>query len=228
MISLVRHDDGRVVARMSVTYTCRNDTAPALIVRLKGTTDGQSFALSGKSRFGRRTMRLSLSGTLTPEAVSGTAKLGVPGCRTYTRPLALRAESAPAGAPAPPAPGAQLFGLTSQPAGDTRLSVMLRVTPQGRIYAVWQANLRCGGKAYDYPMTDLTPSRAVKADGTFGGSQTYTVRYSDHTQRYRVSFNGRLLADGATGTLRASMQYRDGKRGYPLCSSGQRAWAARP
>jgi hypothetical protein len=227
MISFVRHDDGSVLARMSITYTCRKQSAPALIVRLKGTTDGQNIALSGTSRFGRRKLRLSLTGTLTPDAVSGTAKYGVPGCRTYSRPFALRAESAPVGALALPAPGTQLFGLTSQSAGGTRLSVMLRVTPQGRIYAAWQANLRCGDKTYDYPMTDLTPSRAIKADGTFGGSQTYTARYSDHTQRYRVRFTGRLLSDGATGTLRASMLYRDGKRRYPLCVSDNQTWTAR-
>jgi hypothetical protein len=195
---------------------------------LKDTTDGQTVSLSGKSRFGKKQMRLSLTGALTPDAVNGTAKYGVPGCRTYTRPFALRAESAPAGATALPTPGTQLFGLTGQSAGGTRLSVMLRVTPQGRIYAVWQANMRCGGGSFDYPMTDLTPSRVIKADGTFGGSQTYTARYIDHTQRYRVTFKGRVLADGATGTLKASMQYRDGKRSYDPCASGEQTWSARP
>ena len=49
--------------------------------------------------------------------------------------------------------------------------------------------------------------RTVKADGTFRGNQTYTIRYTDApSERYTVSFDGRFLADGAVGTLRARMQ----------------------
>ena len=51
--------------------------------------------------------------------------------------------------------------------------------------------------------------------------ETFTIRYTDGSrERYRVSFKGRFLADGVTGTLRARMQTRKpGKRYYP-CDSG--------
>jgi hypothetical protein len=229
LISLVRHDDGRLSARVSVTYTCGHFSAPAAIFRLKGSFDGTNVSLSGSAPWnGKRTLHFSLTGTLTADAVSGTASLSKKGCRTYTNPFALRPTSAPVGAPAAPVPGQQLFGTTSQSSGGLPLSVALRVTAQARIYAVWQTTMRCGGSGpYRYVMTDLTPSRAVKAGGTFGGSETYTVRYTDHTQTYRVRFTGRLLADGATGTLSARMTYHDGKRRYPSCASGTRTWTAR-
>ena len=93
LISLVRHDDGSVVARLSVTYTCGKQSAPALIVRLKGTTDGQSVALSGKSRFGRKRMRLSLT---APSPLTPSTARRSTACRaaTYTRPFAAGRERA--------------------------------------------------------------------------------------------------------------------------------------
>jgi hypothetical protein len=229
LISLVRHDDGSVAARASVPYACGRFSAPATIFRLRGTTDGTNVSLSRAVHWnGKRRLRLTLTGTFGPDAVNGTSKVSLGGCKTYTFPFALRPVSAPAGAPAAPGAGQMLFGTTGQTSGGLSLAVSLRVTGKGRIYAIWQANMRCGRSGpFDYPMADQTPSRAVEADGSFGGSETYTVRYSDHTQRYRVTFKGRLLADGATGTLRARMTYHDGKRRYPACASGTRTWTAR-
>jgi hypothetical protein len=101
----------------------------------------------------------------------------------------------------------------------------LRVANNGRVYAVWSATLKCGSATI--PMIDVTPSRAIRPDGSFGGSETYTIRYRGFSERYRVSFSGQFLADGAKGTLRARMQWRDGKRHYAPCVSGQQTWAAR-
>jgi hypothetical protein len=141
------------------------------------------------------------------------ARVRKSGCKGYTQPFVLRTESAPAGAPAVPAAG-------------LRLPLSLRVTKNGRVYAVWQAMMTCGRVRIG--VLDFTPSRAIKADGTFGGSQTYTIRYRGFSERYRVTFSGQFLADGARGTLRARMQFRDGKRRYVPCLSGQQTWTARP
>ena len=42
----------------------------------------------------------------------------------------------------------------------------------------------------------------IKPDGTFSRTETYTIRYNGPDERYRVTFSGRFLADGAVGTLR--------------------------
>jgi hypothetical protein len=47
-------------------------------------------------------------------------------------------------------------------------------------------------------------------------------------QDYRVTFSGRFLADGAVGTLRARMVWRErGKRSFPCVSGTQNWWRGR-
>ena len=108
-----------------------------------------------------------------------------------------------------------------------RLPVAVRVAKNGRMYSFWQVTMRCGPKAV-VAFGNVTPTTTVKADGTFSRNETFTIRYADgSSERYRVSFKGRFLADGAVGTLRARMQTRKkGKRYYP-CDSGTQTWAAR-
>ena len=138
----------------------------------------------------------------------------------------LHTESAPAGAPAPAA-GTLFAGLTGQAAGGVRLPVALRVTKNGRVYGYWQAMMKCGPKA-SIPLCNQSPTTTVKPDGTFSRSETYTIRYTDgSSDRYRVNFNGRFLADGATGTLRARMQTRKKGTSYYPCDSGTQTWTAR-
>ena len=225
-ISIVRRDDGSVVGRAVAATRCAGYASSALVVKLSGrTADGVNFTASGRTKLGRRTYRVTVTGTLAPDAVTGSARVRT-GCRSYTQPIVLRAESAPAGAAAMPAPGTVMHGLTSQSASGLRLPVSLRVTKQGRVYASWQALMDCGPGRL--PILDLTPSRKIKADGTFGGTQNYTIRYRGLVERYRVTFSGRFLADGATGTLRARMTSRDTRTRYKPCLSGRRTWTARP
>jgi hypothetical protein len=227
-ISLLRRDDGQVLGRVVLGTACRGYANYSMVIRLAGSTpDGVSFTASGKSKLGKPGfVRVTLTGTLAPDSVTGSARVRKPGCKGYTQPFVLRTESAPAGAPAVPAAGTLMQGLTSQSARGLRLPLSLRVTKAGRVYAVWQATMKCGRATF--PILDFTPSRKVNADGTFGGSQTYTIRYRGFSERYRVSFSGQFLADGARGTLRARMQFRDGKRRSIPCVSGQQTWAARP
>ena len=78
-------------------------------------------------------------------------------------------------------------------------------------------------------MFNVTPATTVRPDGSFSRTERFTIRYTDgSTERYRVKFSGRFLADGAVGTLSARMQaYERGKRYYP-CFSGTQSWVARP
>ena len=196
------------------------------MLRLHGKVDGLTFTATGTTRVrGLGTIRVTLTGGLASNNATGDARVRVTGCRAYTNSFVLRTESAPAGAPAVPGPGTLMQGLTSQSAGGLRLPLSLRVATNGRVYAVWNAMMKCGTATI--PVLDVTPSRAIRPDGTFGGTQTYTIRYRGSSERYRVTFSGQFLADGAKGTLRASMQLRDGTRRYVPCVSGLQTWAAR-
>ena len=117
----------------------------------------------------------------------------------------MHAPPAPAGAPALPARGTLLHGLSAQTAAGVRLPVSIRVATNGRLYAAWSAVLDCGN--FTVPLRNEAPPTTVKPDGTFSRSETFTVRYrGGYSERYRVNFSGRFLADGAVGTLRARMQ----------------------
>ena len=90
-------------------------------------------------------------------------------------------------------------GLSGQLAGSVFMPVTLRVARNGRVYGIWTATMKCGPKAV-VSMGSSIPPTAVKADGTFLDDKPYTVRYRDgSSERYRIRFEGRFLADGAWG-----------------------------
>ena len=227
--TLVRHDDGSITARLGFGYTCRKQSFTNYVVKLKGSTpDGVNFTATGKQKLrGRGTLTLSISGTLAADAATGKLEMGAPRCPHYTRDLVLRTETAPAGAPAAP-PAASLFaGLTSQSAAGVRLAVALRVTKTGRVWATWSASMKCGPKATSQ-LVNNSPTTTIKADGSFARSEVYTIRWTDGSrERYRVTFKGRFLADGAVGTLRARSQLRKAGHRYYPCDSGTVPWSAR-
>jgi hypothetical protein len=228
-ISLLRRDNGQIAGRLVLAASCKKYANYNLVIRFAGSTpDGVSFSASGKAKLVRAgNVNVTLTGTLAADSVSGTVRWRLPGsCKDYTQPFVLRTESAPAGAPAVPAPGLLMQGFTGQSAAGMRLPVSLRTTKNGRVYAVWQAILKCGRARI--PLVDFTPSRKIKADGSFGGSQSYVGHYSNYSEYYRVTFNGQFRADGVTGTLRARVYYKaPGKRRSANCVSGTQTWAAR-
>jgi hypothetical protein len=227
-ISLLRRDNGQIAARVLLGARCRGYADYNMVIRVSGSTpDGASFTASGKAKLGPPgSVRVTLTGSLAPDSVSGTARVRYPGCKGYRQPFVLRTESAPAGAAAVPAAGTVMQGMTSQSAAGLRLPVSLRATKNGRVYAVWQAMLRCGRAAI--PMVDYTPSRKIHPDGTFGGSQNYVIRYRGYSEHYRVTFKGQFRADGVTGTLRARVYYKERRRRSVNCTSGTQTWTARP
>ncbi len=227
-LSLVRHDDGRIVGRLGSGYRCGKRSFVNRSVKLTGSTpDGVSFTATGTTRLsGKGPVRYTLTGTLTPDTVTGTLTEGARAAQ-----LLLPITCAPRARPPerPRSRAATLFaGLTAQSTGGVRLPVALRTTKNGKVLAYWLASMRCGPKAV-VPLYNQSPTAAIKPDGTFGRNEAFTVKYSDgSSERFRVSFKGRFLADGAVGTLRARSQLRKkGKRYYP-CDSGTQTWAARP
>lgn len=225
-ISLLRRDDGGMAGRVVVGASCRGYANYSLVVRLSGrTADGVNFSLAGRTRLGRGFVRVTLTGTLAADAANGTARVRTTGCRTYRNPFSLRTPSAPAGAPAVPAAGTVMSGLTSQSVGGMPLPVTIRVAKNGRVALSTQTLVQCSRGRL--PVLDYTPTRAVRPDGTFGGTQRYTIRYKGFSESYSVTVRGRFLADGATGTVNVTMRQRDSRRRYPPCRSGQQTWAAR-
>ena len=227
-ISLLRRDNGQVGARVVLAARCRGYANYNMVIRVAGSTpDGANFTASGKSKLGPPgSVRVTLTGVLGPDSVTGSASVRFPGCKGYKQPFVLRTESAPAGAAAVPAPGLIMQGFTSQSAAGLRLPVSLRTTKNGRVYAVWQAMMKCG--RLRIPVVDFTPSRKIHPDGSFGGSESYVGRYRGYTEHYRVTFKGQFRADGVTGTLRARVYYQTGKRRSVNCVSGTQTWSARP
>jgi hypothetical protein len=229
-LTLVRHDDGRVTARVAFGYTCRKQSFYNYVVKLGGSApDGVNFTAAGKQKLrGLGTLRLSMSGTLAADSVSGKLKMGMSGCPRFTRDLVLRSESAPAGAPAIPAAASLFAGMTGQSTAGARLGIGLRVTKKGRVWGLWSASMKCGPKATSQ-IVNASPTTKIRPDGSFTRNETYTIRWTDGSrERYRVNFTGRFLADGAAGTMRVRSQLRKrGHRYYP-CDSGTVGWAARP
>jgi hypothetical protein len=229
LVTLVRHDDGRVTARLLFGYSCGKRKFLNSVIRIKGSTpDGVSFSAAGKARLrGIGTLRFSMTGTLAADAVAGKIQLGASGCPKYTRDLTLRTESAPAGAAALPAASSLLAGMTAQSASGLRQPIALRVTTKGRVWSAWAATTKCGPKATSQ-VANNSPTMDIKPDGTFTRSETYTIRWTGGlTERFRMTFSGRFVADGAVGTLRARSQLRKkGHRYYP-CDSGTINWTAR-
>jgi hypothetical protein len=172
-------------------------------------------------------LRWKLTGTLTGEAGSGSARLRIAGgCGGYTNKFVVRAAAAPVGAPAMPARGSLYNGVTAQSASGTRLPMTLRVATNGRVYAIWSAAMNCHRGTI--ATLNVSPSAAINADGSFSRNERYTIRFTDgYSERYRITFNGRFLADGVVGTLRMRMQgHQKGARFYP-CDSGVQSWEAR-
>jgi hypothetical protein len=229
-IGLVARDNGTVTARVTFTYSCRRTKVLVynVAVRLKGNNNAGSFILNGRTRPGRRSglVRLRLIGKLTPDAVTGSIRLRNR-CGNSTHAVLLRSATTPAGAAAAPPRNTLFYGLTNHLAGGVLTPVVLRVAGNGRVYANTYTTARCDGR-FTWPVSNSTAPTTVKADGTFQRNERFTVRYRDgSTERYRVSFGGRFLADGATGTLRVRLVYRDGRARYS-CDTGPQTWTARP
>jgi|SRR4051794_4495354 hypothetical protein len=226
-IGLLVRPDGRVSARASTGFACRRHSYQPVYIRLSGHAQGTAISASGHTRLpGTGTMRVTLQGTADGQTASGSVRIRVRGCRGWTNPFVLHTESAPAGAPAMPPPSSVFTGLTVQTAGGIRMPVSVSVTHTGKVWAMWDASMKC--HRGNIPMTNVTPLTKIRPDGTFSRSEHFNIRYTDgFTYHYNVKLSGAFRADGVSGTLRASVRFtKRGGRYYP-CHSGTQAWAAR-
>ena len=147
------------------------------------------------------------------------------GLPRVTRSFVLRGPTAPAGGPGRDA-GLAVARPDGAVRGGVRLPVSIRVAKNGRIYAFWQAMLKC--RRGSVPMLNVTPPTTVRPDGSFSRTETYTIRYTTAPdERYRVTSaaaswptarsarcgRGWCGASPASATTRASVAHRTGPRG---------------
>jgi hypothetical protein len=226
-LGLLVRPDGRVTARASFTIVCGKVSYYERYARLSGTVQGTSFSASGHTRMtSRRTAQLRIQGTADGQTATGTARVFGRHCRSYTRAFVLRTASAPAGAPAVPAPGAKLTGVTAQTAAGVPLPMSIIITHNGKLSALWDAALRCHPGRDN--LQNLTPPTPIRADGTFTRNERFNIRYADRiVDHFRVKFSGRFLADGATGTLQVNLRTTQPGHRWGPCASGTQTWSAR-
>jgi outer membrane protein assembly factor BamB len=238
VVTLVRNGS-QVRARVGFSLDCRRTSYPFVVSRPVGSTDGTTFTAAARTRVDRGLRaRVTIRGSFTADGVTATSRLrvvrrrgGTRGCRGgRSGRLRLRREPAPAGQPAGSAPnGSVLLGSSDQRSAGLPLGAALRVVDRGRrIVASWQALARC--PRGPLPIDNHSPPMRITRNGTFRRRERFTIRYRDGSRdRYRVSFAGQLLTDGAVGTLRVRVSLVT-RRGRTLarCDSGVRRWAAAP
>jgi outer membrane protein assembly factor BamB len=226
-----------VRARVGFSLRCRRTNYPFVVSRPTGSTDGTTFTAAARTRVARGLWaRVDIRGSFTGGRMTATSRLrvdrrrgGTRGCRGgRSGRLRLRREQAPAGQPVPRAAnGTALLGSSDQRDGELPLGAVLRVVDRGRrIAATWQALARC--RRGSLPIDNHSRAMRITRKGTFRRRERFTIRYRDGSRdRYRISFGGQLLSDGAVGTLRVRVSIVT-RRGRTLarCDSGVRRWAA--
>ena len=232
----MRRDGGRLTARVGLVVTCRRVNFPQLIARGSGTITGTSFTATFRTKINRGLrLRTRLRGTFAGDGATGTIAMkpirgrgGPRGCRGFpqTR-IVLRAAGGPVGGAAKPAPRTVVRGLTTQDAGGLHLPVILTVSSNGRhVVAQWLALAGCG--QFNTPVANFTPRTRRRTNGSFSKPERYVIRYNDGTtDRFRISFSGRFLSDGAVGTLRVRVTTTRRSRVLVRCDSGPQTFTAR-
>jgi hypothetical protein len=230
LLSVAREGD-QVRARIQVTVTCPRVRFPLLVLKAAGAVTGERLVASSTTRLqGGRRVRVRIAGLVQGDRVFVEYSVRSRGCRTLRgRGLQLRQRPAPAGAPTKLGPGTSLLGMTDQSTAGLPMAVALRVTNKGdKVVGLWQGYAPCG-RGPSATIANYSPAMRISSTGTFRLPERYRVSFagSGFEERYTVYFGGRLLADGATGTLRIRVRITD-LRGRTLtrCDSGTRRWTA--
>ena len=231
----------QIAVRFDTTLRCGKTVFEATGRRLVA-YDGTSFSAAGASikrvAGGRLAFEWTLSGTVSGSAASGTLRIAGVRRRSGrrracaakpTRAFEARLAAPPAGAATQPRSRGLYLGTSSYEVVDRlQAPVVLRASKDARkVTARWTIAAKCRRGPREL-FVNLTPPTRVRADGSFGRSERFTVRYTDALVRYRARFGGRFAGDGATGTLRlrARVFNRSGKRLRTRCDSGTRTWNA--
>jgi hypothetical protein len=238
LVGIRTADDGSARVSVKVTTPCFPAMGERAVQLAPDGTFALDFRVRGRvrdlnSRFRQRT-RIRMSGQISGSAGTGTvlvnAKLlrsgrTVQRCNPGARTWQVRAAVAEPTGGAPVANGSY-HGLTSQSARRP-LAFVLRVDPRGRRVrtASFEYRQRCPGGRFEWE--NITPGGRVAADGTFKLRETFTYRWSDGAERYRVKVDGRFTPSGVNGTLSVTSVFRPKSgRGPSRCATGRQTFAA--
>jgi hypothetical protein len=221
IVSVRTAPDGRAVVRAAVAARCGvgviKATAPVAV-------DG-FFSLTATKRDRapeepgiRRVAVVKVSGRIDGAAAIGTASTRiklrrggrtVDRCHTSARTWQARTP-VPEAVAGPPRASRGYFGLTGQ--SERPHAFVLHVDARARRIqaAAFEYRRQCDGPAIE--SNDITPGGPIAADGTFSLRERFAIRYSNATERFRVSVDGRFTPNGVNGTLsvRSATHYRDG------------------
>ena len=222
-------DDGTGTARVKVAVECGlAQTAEQIGLAADGTfaiEDTERHRLPGGVR---QRSDVTVSGQMVGPVASGTVRARVTfrrrgrvvqrcdsGDRTWNA-RAAGAVAAPAGA---------FYGLTSQTGRPFPL-VLSVAGSRVRVAAFEYAALcRRGG----YEWENITPGGGIAADGTFSLRERFSRAWEEGRERFRVKVDGRVTANGVTGTLSVSSILRS-RRGRVIdrCTTGRHTFTALP
>ena len=196
-----------------------------------------SFVRRMRDRRGgfRRRHRVAMTGRFDGAGAAGTVSarltLRRPGravrrCRTANAGWELRSP-APAGAPAPPRPGATYRGLTSQ-GGPAPRPFLFAVSADGtRIRtSIFTYTVAC--RRLSYTSNNVSPAAGIRPDGTFTVRESFAFRSPRLVERVKVRVEGRFSAGGAAGSLRVHSVVRSRRTGRVVdrCDTGPLTFAA--
>jgi hypothetical protein len=244
VVSFVRDVAGRLVFRVDAGAICPGSDVEEIALTGHATpnpdgTFSAAGAIASTGAFGEKLRgRFSMAGTAAVQRIDGkltttlerTRKRKAASCqvRGLNGSFATRAPAAPSGATRQSL-SAPLYGTSSGAVGDVYGSVLVRPARQaGRIYLVWSSDGRCDhGDAK--PVVDVTPAMRVDTHGAYSRHEQFTESFADSQNSFRADTTGRLLADGASGTVRLRQTVRS-SRGKLLrrCDTGTLRWTASP
>ena len=178
---------------------------------------------------------ITVTGRIAGDQATGTTTsasrgAGVRGCRGSVNWVA-RTRRAVGTDPGPVPAGAALLGSTSRTRGGP-FGFNLRVAPDGKRIqqTLVSYRVRCR-KAKGYEETNIGPSIAIKADGSFRKVERFVMRYTDANDRWKITITGRFVAGGVRGTLRGTSVVRargGSRRVIDRCTIGTMRWSATP
>jgi hypothetical protein len=133
----------------------------------------------------------------------------------------------PSGAASPQA-AATYDGTTSQINAFAPSPFALLVSSDGQQVTrmVFRYRQRCTHGSISYPY--LSPSAAIKADGSFAVTEKFTQRTGGIVEKFKAEVKGKFAGNGATGSIRVQSTRRSKKTGKVVatCDTKSFSWGA--
>jgi hypothetical protein len=234
IVSVRTAADGKAFVRVLVQARCGSASLGRTVTPA---ADG-SFTIhtTVRSRSGdlRRTARITLAGAVAGASGSGTASAKltfrrsgrvVGGCNSGPRTWQVRA-SVPEALVGPAKANAGYYGLTSQSSGRPHPFTLHVDSTARRVQsAVFDYRRRCRHGSPE--ANNVTPGSPIRADGTFSLRERFTLHFSNATERFLVTVEGRFTPTGVNGTLSVKSVARSPSgRVIDRCQTGRRSFAA--